>query len=177
MHREALLARGPLPPVDAMYKPNFCAECGTKLLRLRWHLWTSRKFCNDCARRLRKTRLVPALFVILALISAGYVAGRMRRPAPPALIIERSSDSPLGDGVPAGSARQTAPTVATQPGGGGNATALSPTEIVAIYTCGARTQKGTPCSRRVHGPVRCWQHKGRPAMLPQDKLLIQDLAP
>jgi hypothetical protein len=29
----------------------------------------------------------------------------------------------------------------------------------------------------VHGPVRCWQHKGMPAMLPQEKLLVKDLAP
>jgi hypothetical protein len=48
--------------------------------------------------------------------------------------------------------------------------ALSPEQV---YTCGARTKKGKPCSRRVHGPVRCWQHKGLPAMLPQDKLLMQ----
>jgi hypothetical protein len=43
-----------------------------------------------------------------------------------------------------------------------------------VYTCGARTKKGTPCSRRVHGPVRCWQHKGLPPMLPQEKLLIKE---
>jgi hypothetical protein len=42
-----------------------------------------------------------------------------------------------------------------------------------VYLCGARTKKGTPCSRRVHGPVRCWQHKGSPAMLPQEKLLVK----
>ena len=43
-----------------------------------------------------------------------------------------------------------------------------------VYICGARTKKGTPCSRRVHGPVRCWQHKGMPAMLPPEKLLVKD---
>jgi len=43
-----------------------------------------------------------------------------------------------------------------------------------VYTCGARTKKGKPCSRRVHGFVRCWQHKGLPAMLPEDKLIIKD---
>jgi hypothetical protein len=43
-----------------------------------------------------------------------------------------------------------------------------------VYICGARTKKGMPCSRRVHGPVRCWQHKGMPAMLPQEKLLVKD---
>jgi hypothetical protein len=42
-----------------------------------------------------------------------------------------------------------------------------------VYTCGARTKKGSPCSRRVHGPVRCWQHFGLPALLPQEKLLVK----
>ena len=43
-----------------------------------------------------------------------------------------------------------------------------------VYTCGARTKKGKPCSRRVHGAVRCWQHKGAPAMLPVEKLIINE---
>jgi hypothetical protein len=42
------------------------------------------------------------------------------------------------------------------------------------YICGARTKKGTPCSRRVRGPVRCWQHKGVKAMLPLEKLVVKE---
>lgn len=174
--------------ISQMYKPNFCAECGTKLLRLRWRLWTSRKFCHACARRLRKARLAPVLFAALALISAGYVAGRIRRPAPPPLVIERRSDSPLSDAEPDKAATRTNTTEPGVPAGveprvepGSNSAALpdpftTPVDEV-VYTCGARTKKGTPCSRRVHGPVRCWQHRGRPAMLPQEKLMIKDLAP
>jgi hypothetical protein len=159
--------------VLTMYKPNFCAECGTKLLRLRWHFWTSRKFCGRCARRLRKARLTSALLAALALLSVGYVAGRIRRPAPPPLIIERRSDSPLND-TELGRSTSLAATTAS---------GVNPTEAQgsapasveeAVYLCGARTKKGTPCSRRVHGPVRCWQHKGMPAMLPQEKLLVKD---
>lgn len=41
------------------------------------------------------------------------------------------------------------------------------------YYCGARTQKGTPCTRRVRGGGRCWQHAGKPPMLAQEKLLIR----
>ena len=151
-----------------MYTPNFCSECGTKLLRLRWHLWTSRRFCNDCARRLRKARLIPALLTTLALMGAGYVAGRVRRPAPPPLIIERKFDSPLSDKEPPG---RSTPRASSEAG-------VSQTEVPSVeevvYLCGARTKKGTPCSRRVHGPVRCWQHKGMPAMLPPEKLLVKD---
>ncbi|MDQ3798208.1 MAG: hypothetical protein M3384_02055 [Acidobacteriota bacterium] len=42
----------------------------------------------------------------------------------------------------------------------------------AVYFCGAQTKKGTPCSRRVKGGGRCWQHTGQAAMLPPEKLLI-----
>jgi len=40
------------------------------------------------------------------------------------------------------------------------------------YYCGAETKKGTPCSRKVKGKKRCWQHEGREAMLPQSKLAV-----
>ena len=154
-----------------MYKPNFCAECGTKLLRLRWHIWTSRKFCEGCARRLRRARLSQVLLVSLALLSVGYVVGRARRPAPPPLVIQRRSDSPLSD--------KEVPTLrqANAESGVNSTEAKNSSSTVVedvVYICGARTKKGTPCSRRVHGPVRCWQHKGMPAMLPQEKLLVRD---
>jgi hypothetical protein len=41
-----------------------------------------------------------------------------------------------------------------------------------VYFCGAQTKKGNPCSRRVKGGGRCWQHAGQPAVLPPEKLLI-----
>lgn len=155
-------------PINTMYKPNFCAECGTKLLRLRWHIWTSRRFCRECARRLRKARLAPALFAALALVGTGYVAGRIRRPAPPPLVIERRSDSPLADGVPGSSSSRSPKTQSGVEPGGNSATTpgSSPAVEEAVYICGARTRKGTPCSRRVHGPVRCWQHKGMSSIIP-----------
>jgi len=44
-----------------------------------------------------------------------------------------------------------------------------------VYLCGARTQKGTPCRRRVHlAGERCYQHKGMPAMVPLDKLTVKN---
>jgi hypothetical protein len=158
-----------------MYKPNFCSECGAKLLRLRWHFWTSRRFCNDCARRSRKARLVPLLFAALGLLGVGYVAGRVRRPAPPPLIIERRADSPLKDNDTSG--RSTAPPAASTATSTADPSSSPASVEEVVYLCGARTKKGTPCSRRVHGPVRCWQHKGMPAMLPQAKLIVKDLAP
>lgn len=44
--------------------------------------------------------------------------------------------------------------------------------------CGARTRKGTPCRRRVHvAGERCFQHKGLPAMVPLEKLVIRPATP
>ena len=42
------------------------------------------------------------------------------------------------------------------------------------YFCGAETKKGTPCSRRVKGKERCWQHAGQAAMLPPEKLIAEN---
>jgi hypothetical protein len=140
-----------------MYHPNFCAECGKKIFRLHWHPWHSRVFCNECARRLRRLRLKLPLIFALTLFSAGFIAGRAGRPDAPPLVIERSANSPLFE--PADKSKSnTAQTIVAE----------------EVYTCGARTKKGTPCSRRVHGPVRCWQHKGMSAMLPQEKLRIKE---
>src|SRR5262249_43813440 len=44
----------------------------------------------------------------------------------------------------------------------------------ADYYCGAETKKGTPCTRKVKGNVRCWQHQGMPAMLPPSKLVVSN---
>ena len=148
-----------------MYKPNFCAECGTKLLRLRWYFWTSRKFCNECARRFRKQRFGPWLLVGITLGGTAYMLGRASRHPPPPLTIIRRADSPI-----------TAPEdpLGARPATNSNPEAKSTTLEDEVYLCGARTKKGTPCSRRMHGPVRCWQHKGAPAMLPLEKLLIKE---
>jgi hypothetical protein len=41
-----------------MYRPKFCAECGAKVVRLRWRPWTSRRFCDACAPRFLRTQLI-----------------------------------------------------------------------------------------------------------------------
>ncbi|HEV7744532.1 MAG TPA: hypothetical protein VGO56_06025 [Pyrinomonadaceae bacterium] len=158
-----------------MYKPNFCSECGAKLLRLRWHFWTSRRFCSHCARRLRKARLLTTLFATLGLLGAGYVVGRVRRPPPLPLRIERRADSPLTDNDVMGRSNTRPSAFGSSKSENTNNSSASVEE--AIYICGARTKKGIPCSRRVHGPVRCWQHQGMPAMLPPEKLMIKGLTP
>jgi hypothetical protein len=71
--------------------------------------------------------------------------------------------------------REAPPLVIERTVSGQTAPANQPTVIAEeTYICGARTKKGTPCSRRVRGPVRCWQHKGAKAMLPQEKLVVKE---
>ena len=147
-----------------MYRPNFCSDCGAKIVRLHWHPWTSRRFCDGCARRLRKERARIPLICGTLLLSVGFLSGRALRPKPPPLIIQRSANSPL---LKSGSAEGSAQA-------GSNTNSSGPLIEEVVYICGARTKKGTPCSRRVHQPGRCWQHKGMTAILPEEKLRINN---
>ena len=172
-----------------MYRPNFCCDCGERVVRGRWRAWTSRRFCQACERRRGRAWLAP-LIACAALAGSGFATGRLMRPAPPPLVVERRSlpVPALLVNSRAGGAG-TADTGAASQGGTGTASGgakllragadggpveppTDPAEVVSI--CGARTQKGRPCSRRVRGTGRCWQHRGLPAMLPPEKLLIRE---
>ena len=140
-------------PFLTLYRPNFCAECGAKILRLRWRLWTNRKFCDSCAHGLRRQRRTIAGLITFVVFITGFFVGYKRQPQPPPLIIQRVE--------PASRDSNSASTTS------------QPLTVEEVYICGARTKKGRPCSRRVHGAVRCWQHKGEKAMLPQEKLIVK----
>jgi hypothetical protein len=163
-----------------MYRPNFCAECAAKIVRLRWRLWTNRRFCERCSTRFAKERMIQVTIAGAALFLVGLAVGRAARPATPPLLIERNQASPsslasTSQNLPA-TTRGTA-TASDDPGANAEGSDLSTSQSAltdVVYMCGARTKKGTPCTRRVHGPVRCWQHKGMRAMLPQDKLIVKE---
>lgn len=155
-----------------MYRPNFCADCGARVERARWRPWTSRRFCPGCERRFRRGRLARPVLLCASLLAVGFALGRAgRAPAPP-LVIERAELSAVA--TPTGEGDRASTPKAVGPGYGPDGTErerpTDPAEVVSI--CGARTQKGTPCSRRVRGTGRCWQHRGRPAMLPPGKLIV-----
>ena len=168
-----------------MYRPNFCAECGTRVERARWRPWTSRRFCPLCAGHFQRRQLLLSAIIGVALFSLGLAAGRFHRPSPPPLIVERSqpSSAPLATTPKAGTQSTDGPTGADaapaperEPGYGPDGTAnerpTDPNETVSI--CGARTQKGTACQRRVRGTGRCWQHRGMPAIIPSEKRVLRD---
>ena len=166
--------------VREMYRPNFCCECGEHVARARWRVWTSRRFCDACVRRFKRARFVVPLALSAAIASACFLLGRASRPASPSAVLERGvldlTRLPAPDSARTREAKRDAapapakPEPAYGPDGTANERPTDPSEVV--YICGARTKKGTPCSRRVRGPGRCWQHRGMPAMLPPSKLIV-----
>jgi hypothetical protein len=103
---------------------------------------------------------------------AAFCLGRYLRPAPPPLLIQRVANSPLSDS-PVEFKRPTSPENSSRVPAAAAGPPISVTNEEG-YICGARTQKGTPCKRRVHVPgERCFQHKGLPAMVPAEKLVIK----
>ena len=151
-----------------MYRPKFCIECGAKIIRLSWHPWTSRKFCAHCAPRFAKEQIMPVAVAGAVLLLIGLALGYAERRVTPPLLIARNPDSPVASSSP----QKTSTTQTVDTGANANAV-LTPESADVTYMCGARTKRGTPCTRRVHGLVRCWQHKGMPAMLPPEKLIIK----
>ena len=147
-----------------MSNSNFCRNCGARLTRKGWHLWLRGAVCDDCAKRPGVSNRQSILIGIALVGVAAFACGRYRRPAPPPLIIQRAANSPLSD----------APLNVNGPKGSSHNTSQAVTaEDDAAYICGARTKKGAPCRRRVQvAGERCFQHKGRSAMVPLDSLVI-----
>ncbi len=153
-----------------MPKANFCAECGERLSKKGWRARLRARVCDSCARRLGSFAAFRGLIVLALIAGAAYSLGRYVRPAPPPLIIQRLANSPLPDGPVDLNGPYTEKTKST--GANQNETATAPDD--EVYICGARTKKGTPCRRRVHfAGERCYQHKGMPAMVGIEKLIIK----
>lgn len=153
-----------------MHVTNFCVECGERLALQGWRARLRSRFCHTCARRLGNSGFARSLAVIAVIVFSAFGLGRWLRPAPPPLIIQRTANSPLSD-LPVnlnGAARAEKENASQQ--------SLNPGSVDdVVYLCGARTKKGTPCRRRVHfAGERCYQHKGMPAIVPPEKLVVKN---
>ena len=154
----------------AMHAANFCVECGERLARKGWRARLRGKLCDHCAQRLGALVSAQSLVVIVLISACAFAVGRYLRPSPPPLIIQRAANSPLSD-APVSPNDNPRP-VKQQIGSSSNANGATSDD--AVYICGARTQKGTPCRRRVHvAGERCFQHKGMPSLVPLSKLVIR----
>lgn len=161
------------------YKPKHCCQCGEKIERIDWKPWTSRRFCQFCATEYGIYDWIPRLIgsgLVLMLFIINVYFQKSEKPvniSPNQLL----SSVPNGRTPTGANAVQNTPTNANAAPLKSPATATkaadaktSPVENAPIeaaekvYLCGAATKKGTPCSRRVKGGGRCWQHVGQTAM-------------
>ena|SRR5712671_903765 len=163
-----------------MQVANYCAECGARLKRKGRRAWLSGGLCEDCGHRSRRMSLARPLAVIAIIVIAAFALGRYLRPAAPPLVIERAANSPLADlpvnlnDAAKSAGRNTNSVSQTSEGRSASQVAIPRAADDVVYLCGARTQKGTPCHRRVHfAGERCYQHKGKPAILPPEKLIVK----
>lgn len=177
-----------------LFRPSFCANCGEKIERAEWKLWTSRRFCDLCASELMGHDILPKIAVGIGVLATivgfgAYLKGGSEKAELP-LVKKRSTDN-SNNGVKVAPAGPNTVSAASSTGVEiASATPLSSARTLAAlpqakpdtverpsaeesqYYCGAQTKKGTPCSRRVKGNVRCFQHQGMPAMLSGEKLKV-----
>ena len=166
-----------------MHVANYCAECGARLKRKGWRAWWDGSLCETCGRRLGKSSFARLLAIIAIIVLVAFALGRYLRPGAPPLVIERAANSPLSDlpvnvNAPSKPVSRSTNSQSQLPQTSDDASARQTTNPGAaadlVYLCGARTQKGTPCHRRVHfAGDRCYQHKGKPAILPPEKLIVK----
>ena len=173
------------------FRPNFCANCGEKIERSDWGIFTSRRFCPVCESEFKGQDLIPRFIVGVGLLAcvfgfgsyfkSGAAATNQLAIRPTARASEQSTPANLTNQQPV-NVKPVAPsalevqssmpqTMAALPPSN-NLSAQKPEMAEPKYFCGAETKKGTPCTRRVKGNTRCFQHKGMPAMVPPEKLKI-----
>lgn len=179
------------------YKPKYCCQCGDKIERKKWTFFSSRRFCQLCETDFVLQEWTSPIIVVLGLLFgfaglSGFFQSAEKplkiasiRPAESATEIKTApvkaaSNEKSATNSPERTASQNAAnTVASMPHQNALAakqdTPVNPAANRAgdapTYFCGAATKKGAPCSRRVKGGGRCWQHAGQPAVLPPEKLI------
>jgi len=161
------------------FRPKFCCNCGEKIERSEWRLWTSRRFCDLCATEYKLLDYLPAAVVVLGLCLALFGIGNFLREPENEQGFDRvrTSAKPQQNLKPAplysqktepiehtGSGARTAANIATVAPTGPipqiyeQPNREAKTSEDAVFYCGAMTKKGTPCTRRVKTKGFCWQH-------------------
>ncbi len=181
------------------YKPLFCCQCGDKIDRIEWKIYTSRRFCQLCEIEFKMQDWIPAIVLTCGAFFWVLTFGTYwQKPENGAdkntkEIVEVTRKAELVS-VNGNVAEQNATNKAVRnfeqsPTNSLNVenrqtvaakndlkkpqnTAVLEVPEETLYFCGAQTKKGFPCSHKVKGGGRCWQHQGKTSMLPQGKLLV-----
>ena len=174
------------------YRPEFCCCCGEKVERIDWKPWTSRRFCQLCETKHPLSELiqkaVPFLGIVGVIIGLASFWPTSQQPVSPVtkrtLAAEKNTKtmqaSPTFKKTDSSNIQSQPNSRIENPNNSAEVSASNmPKTAVAerpepIYFCGAETKKGTPCTRKVKGNIRCWQHQGMPAMLPPSKLVVSN---
>jgi hypothetical protein len=170
-----------------LYKPNFCCNCGEKIERKDWTVFTSRRFCGVCETEFKGVDYLPRAVTALAAITllvgaAGLFRSDRKLPASAGIDMTQqrrfvstnktpdqnlaiSTDEGKTNKLLQNTPQQNIPTSQAIPDA--NSLQRQPaqkTSTEAVYFCGALTKKGTPCTRRVKTKgARCFQHVGQPS--------------
>ena len=175
-----------------LYRPNFCANCGEKVERADWSLFTSRRFCQVCESEYKGQDTIPRVIVGFGILAGVLGLGSYLKSGSPSeaallrqpgKLVERSSVAARPPGSQTSNANanvvagppevptfQAPPQALTDLRQAAQVPGAKSAQPEPQYYCGAETKKGTPCSRRVKGNVRCYQHVGMPAMVSSEKL-------
>jgi hypothetical protein len=183
-----------------LFRPNFCANCGERIDRADWGIFTSRRFCQVCESVFKGQDLLPRIVVGFVLIIGllgigGYLKGgsyasqtqfatqprKLAEQAVPSAqaatksvpVTEVNGSNKVAAAVPDTQTPSTLSRTQSRIETEPAKAQRPPVETVAeMYFCGAETKKGTPCKHRVKGNIRCFQHAGMTALLSSDKLRI-----
>ena len=157
-----------------LYRPNYCCNCGEKIERNDWRLWTSRRFCALCETEYKPYDLLPRVVVIVGLSFVLFGIGSYFRSPDPGSGHQLSTTSVRTSqklktatlySTPEGTENRSPPVETVTTGAGDSESQINEqpnkekrtSDEIVLY-CGATTKKGSPCTRRVKKQGFCWQH-------------------
>lgn len=148
-----------------LYKPNYCCNCGEKIERAEWAFTNSRRFCDVCQTDHLIEDWLPSIFAAaMAAIGLFGIGSYLKAAHPPPVFAKPAASRPQTNARPAANSNivnSAAPRSANSSGQARLANVRPAEAEDATEICGAITKKGTPCTRRVKGGGRCWQHRER----------------
>jgi hypothetical protein len=176
------------------YKPKFCCECGVPIERTNWTLLTSRRFCELCEIDYKVDEWIPRAAFVIAILFGIFGLGtflqKAEKPLNTASAISANINKTIVNTQSSTVAGAQFFTKTQETNLAVEQSALKPSNTLpkqdskiqkaenkpreieeTTYFCGAETKKGMPCTRRVRGGGRCWQHAGKSAILPPEKLV------